>query len=77
MQITDRHIEIYVNKYYGEKIDFIKKKFNLKSANNIYYYCCKIDNEVYSGGDKILIEKIENAKKNYKEWKIKSLQLMF
>jgi hypothetical protein len=71
MKITDRHLEIYVNKLYGEKIEFIKCKFNVLHANSIYYYFNIIEDELSSGEDKKLIEKVSEAKKKYKEWKAK------
>ena len=69
--ITDRHIEIYVHKFYGEKIRIIKSLFDIKNANSIYHYCNRIDYELCDGSNKLLEEKIKEAKKKYKEWKTK------
>jgi hypothetical protein len=71
MKITDRHLEIYVNKLYGEKMKFIKAKFDVRNANSIYYYFNIIEDELSSGEDKKLMEKVSEAKKKYKEWKAK------
>ena len=72
MIVTDRHIEIYVNKLYGEKLEFIKRKFNIPNANSIYYYVNIIEDELNFGDNKKLIEQVSEAKKKYKEWKAKS-----
>jgi len=72
MIVTDHHIEIYVNKLYGEKLEFIKRKFNIPNANSIYYYVNIIEDELSIGKDEILINKVAEAKKKYKEWKAKS-----
>ena len=72
MIVTERHIEIYVNKLYGEKLEFIKRKFNILHSNSIYYYFNIIEDELNFGDNKKLIEQVSEAKKKYKEWKAKS-----
>ena len=64
LQITDRILSIYTEKYFGEKLRIIQQRYNVKCHSAIYFYCSIVEERsVFS---KSLREKIKNRKNEYR-----------
>jgi|GEM_PF-6005526 len=64
LDITDRIVSIYVEKYFGEKLCIIQQRHKIKCHSAIYHYCNLV--EECSLFNKSLREKIEIKKNEYK-----------
>ncbi|CAA7196828.1 hypothetical protein CHRY9293_02895 [Chryseobacterium potabilaquae] len=64
IDITDKIIGIYVEKYYGEKLCDIQGRYHVKCHSAIYFYCSVVEDRLRF--NKELREKIEIKKNEYK-----------
>lgn len=64
IDIDDRIISIYVDKFYGERLLDIQQRHQIKSHSLIYYYCAMVENYIML--NKSIRNTIEVKKKEYK-----------
>ncbi|MCQ4139210.1 hypothetical protein [Chryseobacterium sp. EO14] len=76
LDITDDIIGIYVEKFLGEKLRVIQKKYNIKCHSAIYFYCSIVEER--SQFDRGLREKIQKKKDELKRQRpLNYIQLSF